>query len=109
MARARDQLLGGETLRNNASAHCIFVSSLSSLSNVGRGSVHLGSFLKVTKENIHVSTLKNIFLIFKIFTSEEMDLDMVICQMSNSWSGLPDFQFFILNQLAVFQNKSMFK
>lgn len=109
MARAQDQLLTGETLRNNASTHCVFLSSLSSLSNVGRTSVHLGSFLTIINENIHVSTLKNIFLIFKNFTSEEMDLEMVICQMSNSWSGLPDFQFFILNHLAVLQNKSMFK
>lgn len=109
MVRAQDQLLTGEMLRNNASTHCIFLSSLSSLSNVGRTSVHLGSFLKIMNENIHVSTLKNIFLIFKSFTNEVMDLEMVICQMSSSWSGLPDFQFFILNHLAVLQNKSMFK
>lgn len=74
MAGAQDQLLSGETLRNNAGTYCIFLSSLSSLSNVGRTSVHLGSFLKIMNENIHVSTLKNIFLIFKNFTNEEMGL-----------------------------------
>lgn len=39
-----------------------------------------------------------------------MDLELVICQMSNSLSsGLPDFQLFIPNHSAVLQNKSIFQ
>lgn len=64
------------------------------------GGVISGSFLKVTMEDNHFSTFKNFFNL-KNFTSEEMYVEMVICQMLNSLSGLPDFQFFILNQLAV--------
>lgn len=42
----------------------------------------MGSFLKVARENIHLNTLENFFKIVKHFKSEEMDLGLVICQMS---------------------------
>lgn len=63
MARAGHQLLARETLSSHTNALCIFLSPLSCLPNVERGSVYLGPFLKFTKENIHFRILGKIFLI----------------------------------------------